>query len=150
MALAIQVIDSQVFRDTLVTIPEVTALFEWTQVPGQYKIFWEHVDDPFPLPYISLNHMIGGRLEGTEISNQYSDTIWRVVAHTANNKQAIAMANAISKLNKMAPVCTAFPGMCGITTIHEKMPIFDRYQVQNAPLFMVGGMYRLRLNLGDN
>lgn len=161
MTTSIQVIDSQVLRDTLLSIvndplaiPLVYPIRNLVPLVGssplQYKIFWEHVPTDIALPYIVLSHLVGGRKEGTDVSNKYSDTLWKVVGHTANMETALAFANAISKLDRMCPVTTGFTGVSAVAVITEKLPIFDRYQIQNAPQFMVGGMYRLRLNLGAN
>lgn len=161
MKTSIQLIDSTVLRDTLLSIvndplafPLVYPVRNLVKIVGsspiQYKILWEHVPTDLPLPYIVLSHLVGGRKEGTDVSSTYSDTLWKVVGHTADIRSAEAFAAAISKLDRMCPVTTSFVGMSAIAVISEKLPIFDRYQVQNAPQFMVGGMYRLRLNLGAN
>jgi hypothetical protein len=62
---------------------------------------------------------------------------------------ATDLANAISLLHDRAPVTTAYPEVCDVTEISEIMPIFDRYQVQNIPLFVVGGLYRSRMYIGE-
>lgn len=142
---ALQVLEATVWRDSLAAIPEVQALVTWEGVtPVQYKIFWEHVKAGVAMPYITTNHMMGSRLK----DHAYSDTTWKIVGHTGDMDTAVALADAISKLDKSDPVTTAYPGVCGVTYIEETLPIFDRYQVQNNPLFVVGAMYRIRLYLG--
>lgn len=142
---ALQVIEAQIWRDSLIAIADVRALTDLDgQMPAAYKVFWEHVRDDVPLPYISSNHIVGGKLK----DHRYSDTTWKIVGHTGDMDTATALANAIAQLDKTDPVTTAFPGVCGVIYIEETMPIFDRYQVQNVPLFVVGGLYRMRLFLG--
>lgn len=149
---ALQVIDKDVLIETLVNLtdPDNFMVYPIQDLvddgSGNYKIFWEHVNQEEELPYITLTHLMGGRLK----DNHYSDTTWKVVGHTASMNIAQDFANAISLLDHHDTIVPdQYPGVCGYTYIEEYMPIFDRYQVQNTPLFMVGGLYRLRLNLGD-
>lgn len=136
---ALQVIDKEVFAATLASLTEVTDIVST-------RIFWEHVDEDEILPYIVLTHIMGRR----DLNNAYSDTTWKIVGVTADMVEAEALANAISKLDHLDPVTSAFTGVCGYIYIEETLPIFDRFQIQNTPVLMVGGMYRLRLNLGAN
>lgn len=136
---ALQVIDKDVLVDSLASIPDVVTLVGT-------KIFWEHADADEELPYIVLTHIMGRR----DLDNSYSDTTWKIVGVTASMVTAEALANAIGQLDHLDPVTTAYVGVCGYIYIEETLPIFDRYQLQNNPLFQVGGMYRLRLNLGEN
>lgn len=152
--IASQVIEKNVLINTLLAIESpatvfpVRVLFPLPGVAGQYSVFWEHVQDDTVLPYVVVSHMMGGRYQGTSVSQAYSDTTWKIVAHTANMKKAEDYANVISMLGDRCPVVPT--GVSAVTTIQEVMPVFDRYVVQNAPQFMIGGLYRLRLNLGEN
>ncbi len=143
---ALQVIDQKVLFDTLKSISEVATLVSDGGTPPVYNIFWEHVDADQELPYIVMTHIMGRR----DLDNSYSNTTWKIVGVTASITVALAFANAISKLDHITPITTAFTNLCGYTYIEEILPVFDRFQVQNSPVFMVGGMYRLRLNLGNN
>ncbi len=156
MTLASQAIEKNVLIDTMVALelPATTFPFrEYTLLEGttdQYKIFWEHVPANVKLPYIVVQHIQGGRMQGTATSQSYSDTIWKIVANTANMAQAEAAANLISLLRNVCPDVSRYTDVTPVTTIQETMPVFDRYLVQNVPQFLVGGLYRLRLNLGAN
>lgn len=148
---AVQVIDKDTLEATLLSVMSSGEKTLIQLVSGQYKIFWEHVEDTIVLPYITMHHIMGGRRAGTPTSHTYSDTTWKVVASTSSMSNAQALANAISKLDKAAPVVPmGYSNACGYTYIEEVMPIFDRFVIQNIPLFVVGGLYRLRLNLGAN
>ena len=153
---ALQVIEKDVLIDTLIAFESpinvfpIRDLVPYPGVPNSYQIFWEHVSDGVDLPYIVVSHMMGGRYQGTAISQSYSDTTWKVVMHTADMTIAERASNAISMLGNRCAVTSRYTGVSGITTIQEVMPVFDRYVVQNIPQFMVGGLYRLRLNLGEN
>lgn len=153
---ALQVIEKGVLIDTLLSVEEpigtfpIRALVLMAGTANVYKIFWEHAPDSVELPYLVISHMSGGRYEGTDTSQKYSDTSWKIVMHTANMAATESIVNAIGLLQNLCPVCTNFPGVSVVAPLHEKAPIFDRYVVQNVPLFIVGGLYRLRLNLGAN
>lgn len=136
---ALQIIDRDVLIATLASIPEVVDLVDTS-------IFWEHADSDEALPYIMLTHIMGRR----DLDNSYSDTTWKIVGVTVDPEEAEALANAISKLDHLDPITSAFTGVCGYIYIEETLPVFDRFQIQNTPVMMVGGMYRLRLNLGEN
>jgi hypothetical protein len=136
---ALQIIDRDVLTDSLASLPDVVTLVE-------DRIFWEHVDADQPLPYIVISHIMGKR----DTFVEYSDTTWKVVGVTTDIETAELLALAISQLDRLDPVTTAYVGVCGYIYIEETLPVFDRYQLQNTPLFQVGGLYRLRLNLGDN
>lgn len=149
-----QVVEKQVLIDTLLAIETPATVFPVRDLvllagtTNQYKVFWEHVPDSVELPYIVVSHIMGGRRQGTDTSQTYSDTVWKIVLHTANMAIAEAGANAIGLLQNRCPVVTSYPLVCGVMPIQEVMPVFDRYVVQNVPQFMVGGLYRLYLNLG--
>lgn len=140
-----QLIGATVLRETLLSIPAVLPLVEWN---GQYKVFWEHVDSDVPLPYIVITHMLGG--EDNSAHSRAADMTFKVVAHSGNMNSVPDLMNAINGLHNMQPVCTTYSAIAiGYTTIEEELPIFDRYTVQNNPLFMVGGLYRLRLSIEE-
>lgn len=154
--IAAQVVEKDVLIDTLLAIEEPTSVFPIKDnfllegTTDQYKVFWEHVQADIELPYIVVSHIMGGRYQGTRVSQSYSDTVWKVVVHTADMSRASEFANMIALLGDRCPVVTSYTGVSAVTTIQETMPIFDRYQVQNTPQFMVGGLFRLMLNLGEN
>lgn len=153
---ALQTIEATIWKDTLINLVEdpeavtpvypIRELVPLVGVADEYKVYWEHVDDVNDLPYITTHHISGGRLKNPT----YSDTIWKIVGHTADIETAEALANAISLLTTTDVNVEAFAGaICPYNWVEEIMPIFDRYQTQNVPQFVVGGLYRLRLNLGD-
>lgn len=131
-----------VLRDTLKTIPEITSL---VTLKGQQKIFWQHVDDTIPMPYITTSHY----LPYGEKDPRYSDDLWLVIGHTGDMAVANQFANAISKLDTMMPDTTAFEEVCAYAPLRKSLPYFYRYQVQNRPLFKVGSIIRVRLYLGS-
>ena len=155
---AAQVIEKDVLIDTLLRLedPDNAGVFPirdlvlYEGTTDEYKVFWEHVSDSVGLPYIVVAHMMGGRYQGTATAQSYSDTTWKIAFHTSDIQSAEAMANAIALMQDACPVCSRYTGVSPVTTLQEVMPVFDRYQVQNIPQFVVGGLYRLRLNLGDN
>lgn len=143
---ALQVLDSSILIATLNSIPEIQALVTWN---GVYKVFWEHIEQNIPMPYITVHHIMGGEDQSTQ--TRASDTVWKVQATTGDMLTAKNFANAISKLNNMQPVIpVAYNSIAaGYTTIEEDLPIFDRGVVQNSPVFYVGGLYRLRLSITE-
>lgn len=155
---ALQVVEKDVIINTLLAIedPDNPGTFPFQEeflldgTTDQYKIFWEHVQDDIELPYVVASHIMGGRKQGTRTSQGYSDTVWKVTIHTADMSRAEDYANMMGMLQDQCPVTTGYTGVSGVTTIQETMPVFDRYQVQNTPLFIIGGLYRLLLNLGAN
>jgi hypothetical protein len=136
---ALQVIEKDVLSDTLASIADVVTIVGT-------KIFWEHADADEELPYIVISNMMGGR----DQDNSYSDSTWKIVGVTGSIITAQALANAISQLDHLDPVTSAYTGVCAYIYIEEKLNVFDRFQIQNTPIFNVGGFYRIRLNLGDN
>ncbi len=130
------------------TFPFKRSEFSLDGTTDQYKYFWEHVQDDVDLPYVVVSHMMGGRKQGTATSQTYSDTVWKIAVHTADMGATEDYANMIALLQDLCPVTTDYTGVSATNTLQETMPVFDRYQVQNAPMFVVGGLYRLMLNLG--
>lgn len=143
---SIQVMEVDLLTATLEGITEVANLVDWN---GQKKIFWEHVPQDVPLPYVVLVQMTGG--EDNSAQSRSSDSCWKVTLHTGDMGIAKTAANAIRKLAGVLPtIPAAYTNVCvGYTTIEEESPIFDRIQVQNVPIFMVGGTYRIRLSIGE-
>lgn len=117
---------------------------------NQYKIFWEHVQDDVELPYVVVSHIMGGRALGTTTSQSYSDTVWKIAVHSGDMSKAGTYSNIVALLQDSCPVTVGHAGVTPVNTIQETMPVFDRYQIQNVPMFVIGGLYRLMLNLGDN
>jgi hypothetical protein len=137
-----EAIEATVLSDTLKSLPSIQSLVTWQ---GQQKIFWEHVDDIVPNPYIVLKHYLGG----DERDNNYSDSWWIIYGHTASISQARLFGNAISELKGMMPVTTAYQDVCAYTKLKKTAPYFYRYQVENVPFFRSGAIIRLQLYLGS-
>lgn len=139
-----QVIDVEILTETLKSIPAIVTLVDWN---GQAKIFWEHVPQDVPLPYIVMTQMMGG--DDNSAQSKATDTCWKIVAHTGDMSATKSFANGIYKLAGLLPVVpTALASVAiGYTTIEEESPVFDRFPVQNIPVFVVGGIYRLRLSI---
>lgn len=132
----------QILRDTLVSLPSVQSLIEWN---GQLKVFWQHVDDVVPLPYIVTSYY----MPYEERDPRYCDALWQVVGHTANIETAGHIANAINELDMMYPDTSAYPDVCAYAPLRKVMPYFYRHQVQNTPIFRTGSIIRVRLYLGS-
>lgn len=138
----IDLIHIQTLIDTLKAVPGLEAKLEWN---GVTKIFWLHVDDDVPLPYITLQP-ITGATDGEFIKSEASDMVWEVVAVTADMTTALEFAEDIGQIRRAMPVTDNVPAV-GYTYITKVMPIHRRKSVQNNPIFEVGGLYRLRLSL---
>jgi hypothetical protein len=142
---ALQVIEKSILIETLLSIPEILPLVDFG---GQYKVFWEHVPQGMELPYIVVSQIMGG--DDNSAQSRASDSTYKIIATTGDMSQAEAFANAISTLHEKLPVVTRFTSIAApYTTIEETTPIFDRIQVQNIPVFMIGGLYRLRLSITE-
>lgn len=129
-------------RDSLIALPLVQAI---VPLNGGYKVFWENVPDTIEPPYITLHHFSGGY----ERDRRYYNGIWEIKGHTANLATADALEAAIDSIDYSWPVATTFPQICGYDTIDNMLPMFNRYVVKNNTLYVVAGLYRLRLNLGE-
>lgn len=135
----------QVLIDTMVanfTVDELALITENTAP----KIFWEGVGEEWDQPYIVLQIITGGDLNSGQVA--YAEMLWRVVIHTPSLATAGTMENAIHKaLARKNPVIN-FSGVSSAGEIEEVTPVTDRYQVQNVPLYVSGGIYRIRLAKG--
>lgn len=132
-----------ILRDTLKSLPSVQALVSWN---GEQKIFWQHVDDVVPLPYIVTSHYMP---YDAAKDPRYCDNLWMVVGHTANIDHARQMANAINELDAKWPDTSAFEEVCAYAPLRKVQPYFYRHQVQNVPIFRAGSIIRVRLYLGS-
>lgn len=132
-----------VLRDSIVALPPVQSLVPAST--GVYKVFWEHVNDTIPLPYITFSHFSGGY----EKDRRYWEAVYEIKGHTANIETADLMEQAIDALDYTWPNTASYPQVCGYDTIDSMLPMFTRYVVKNNSLFVVSMLYRLRLNLGD-
>lgn len=142
---ALQVIEKSILIETLKSISEVVTL---VTVDGNVQIFWEHVPQETVLPYIVVSQMMGG--DDNSAQSRASDSTYKIIATTGDMSKAEGFANAISKLHGRLPTVTRFTSIAApYTTLEETTPIFDRVQVQNIPVFMIGGMYRLRLSITE-
>lgn len=140
----LQAIERIVLRDTLLSIPAVAALVELEGAPGEYKIFWLHVEPDIALPYIVMTHLSGGWEHKT--TNRASDSIWKIVGVTSNMDTAEAMGNAIGELDGMLPVVTGVADIVTRTDLEEILPLSERKPTENTPNFAIGGYYRLCLS----
>lgn len=131
-----------VLRDTLKSLPSVQSLVTWN---GEVKVFWQHVDDVVPLPYIVTSYY----MPYAEKDPRYCDALWMVVGHTTKMDVASQLASAIHELDNVYPDTTAFEDVCAYAPLREVQPYFYRYQVQNVPNFRVGSIIRVRLYLGS-
>lgn len=139
---SIQTIGAKVFRKTLQAETDITDLV-------QSKVFWEYVPERVAMPYITTHHIVGGH--DNDAQSKAVDYIWKIVGHTADMATAITMNDAISKaLFRVMPVTTGVTDVEGYVWIEELSPVFDTHVDQGTPFFRVGGLFRLRLSLGDN
>jgi hypothetical protein len=151
-----QLVEKDVLIDTLIamqTSPGVYPLRTFLALEGaptQYKTFWEHVPDDVEMPYLVVSHIMGGRGQGSRSQQAYTDSVWKVVIYTADMTAAQTVATLVDLLQDACPLCSRYTGVSPVTTLQSTMPVFDRKQVQNVPIFAVGGLYRIRLNLGEN
>lgn len=157
MTQAAQVIEKEVLIATMINLYDAdldiypfrdTMLLANTL--DQYKIFWGHVPDDVELPYITLTRIMGGRGQGTDTTQKHTDSIWKIVVHSSDRSRVEEFANLINRLQNTCPDVSAFEGAEASTTLQETMPVDERYQVQNQPFFIIGGLYRIMLFLGEN
>jgi hypothetical protein len=134
---ATDAITAQCFRDTLLAEAAITAIVS-------DRIFWERVEEGVPLPYVTMHQITGG--DENTAQTDYVDACWKIIGHTPDLVVALALTNAIyTALKGKTPVSNA--NASGYATIEEETPVFDSYQVQNTTFNMVGGMYRIRLQI---
>jgi hypothetical protein len=139
-----QKITRQVIRDTLIANLDAGSLATITE-DSTIKIFWEDADEKWQQPFILTQTITGGDLNS---ASAYAEMLWRVVIHTPSLATAGAMENAIhNALARQTPVIN-FSDVCEAGHIEEVTPVTDRYQVQQKPLFVSGGIYRIRLTKG--
>ena len=132
-----------VLRATLLDIPDVVDLVQWE---NGAKIFWEHVPDIVPNPYIVIKHYYGGK----EKDPRYTDDVWLIFGHTADMETASKFSGAIAALDNAKANTDGFPNVCSYFRVYKTAPYFYRYQVQDRVFFRAGGLFRLRLYLGEN
>lgn len=141
-----------VLRDTMVSLPAITALIPLEIDPTQFKIFQEHVEDWVEMPYYIIQHIQGG-LEPSTPDARAMDAYFKIVIQSTEMATVILGMRALSGLDRLAPVMTSyltgnpdgFPVLRSYSTIREGVPVFERYPVQNVPYFRGGGIYRIRL-----
>ena len=140
-----QYLASQIFRDTLIANLDAGLLATITE-DSTIKIFWEDADEKWQQPFIINQIITGGDLNSAQVP--YAEMLWRVVVQTPNVATAGSMENAIHKaLARKTPVVN-FSGVTSSGEIEEVTPVTDRYQVQNVPILVSGGIYRIRLAKG--
>ena len=140
-----QYLASTILRDTLVANLDAGSLATITE-NSTIKIFWEDADEKWSQPFILNQIITGGDLNSAQVP--YAEMLWRIVVHTPNVATAGSMENAIHKaLARKNPVVN-FSGVTSAGEIEEVTPVTDRYQVQNVPILVSGGIYRIRLAKG--
>lgn len=121
-------------RSTLVAHAPLFALV------GQ-KVYAEHVPDTTPLPYVVSFHLSGGRDGNTE----YAMMRYKVQAVTADRSAAEVLRGHIHDALHFAEGVTI--GTACLVEMKEAMPVFDRFVVQNNPIFYAGGIYDVIMRL---
>ncbi len=117
---------------------------------NQVKAYLKRVPDNIPTPYIVYSRMPYGGLSRSP-HNRHSDSMWRVVAVTANWEDVPLYMEFISRLDRLEPdVSTAANVIAPVSYLEEVLPITDTTQPQNITVFEVGGIYSLRLSFGGN
>lgn len=136
-----QYLGSTILRDTLIANLDEQALITITE-KDVIKIFWEGADESWEQPFIIIELLSGGDLNSSRVA--YAEMLWRVVCHSPELATAGQLEDAIYKsLSGEDPVVN-FTDITS-TKIEEIAPVTDRYQVQNVPLFISGGVYQIRL-----
>ena len=127
-------------RDTLLSITDVTAIVNTS-------IYWEDVEDITELPYIVIAKMIGGYENTTQL--QALDTYWKVCLITADKTVALAGTQAINQLHLMALDKTNEPYLYPYGGVLKTSSIYQRDVEQNIPVFIVGGIFRIRAIINE-
>lgn len=114
---------------------------------GEYKIFWEHVEEPELIPYVCISHLsdIGdlGASQSVIIEHKY-----KVVATANRMESAVNLDKFIYQaLHRVMPNVSLFTDLTAISDIRMTMPVFDRYVIQGMPIFEVGGIFLIRLQI---
>lgn len=138
-------------RETLLTHAAIQSLVPLEGFAGQYKVFWEDIPDWVAMPYIVVSHIAGGEEDDTQVDA--IDIFMKVVGLTGDIVTASQLQNAIHLLHAQYPVSTTYaqanPSGYEWVVAYGKtrlsVPVFDRKVVQNVPVLIVGGIYRLRL-----
>ena len=142
--MSLQLIESTILRTTIIALPEMQALVELEDTPGQYKVFWEDVDEGIELPFIVISQLAGGWEHKTP--NRASESIWKIVGTTANKATAVLFAEAFGLLDRLAPDTSDFPDVYAYHWLEETLPIYERYTLENVPIIRVGGFFRICLS----
>jgi hypothetical protein len=127
------------------TLDYRTAL-AWPGVtPTVYRTFGAQVHASVPLPYVTIEHYMGGR--EFDAKSEASDSLWKICAHTEDDEAlALTLSSAIHKaLSKKWPVMGSVTDYAGYAPIELKFPYIDTYSRQNYIFYKAGGIYRLRL-----
>ena len=146
-----QVAGATVLRDTMLSIPAITAFVPLEDDASQYKIFFEHADDNIEMPYFMIQHLAGGFENHTK--QTACDAHFKIFLTTGDMVVAVSAITALSALHRLAPVMTTYATgnpdgnevLDSFSTIRETMPLFERKPVQNYVQFLGGGVYRIRL-----
>jgi len=113
------------------------------------KIFWLRAPENTVLPYVVLKCIEGGDANDSIAGRTY-EASWRVYGHTGTIANMIALKDAIySALVRVLPIIpTALANeVIPLAHLYEVLPVSDSYIVQNNPLYIVGGEYRIKLGL---
>lgn len=103
-------------------------------VVGQ-KVYAEHVPDTTALPYVVQFHLSGGQDRNTE----YAMMRYKVQGVTADRETAEVLRGLIHDALHYAEGATV--GTACLVQMNEVMPVFDRFVVQNNPIFYAGGIF---------
>lgn len=136
-----QSIHGTIFRDTLLTIPEIKALVAWGD---QYKIFWGHVPEQVDMPYIAITYLYGSD-DLQSYKSRAEDVVYSIVGVTADPLVASQLEQAIDKIHKLDPVIN-MDGVCLTNHIWRVSYYYDRSPAQNVTIIQIGGYYRLSLS----
>lgn len=139
-----------VLKSTLLANATLTALVTDTET-GIVKIYAEFAPQGIKLPYITIQHYVGG--EDNDAQSRALDMMYKVYAHTDDVATARQLEAAIAAaLHRQMPVCDAFNAQStlkveGYTWITLLYPDYVNYIVQTRMMIEIGGIYRLRLSV---
>jgi endoglucanase Acf2 len=109
-------------------------------IVGQ-NVYAEHVPDTTSLPYIVSFHLSGGQDRNTE----YAMMRYKVQGVTADRLMAETLRGHIHDALHYAEGVTI--GTACLVQMSEAMPVFDRFVVQNNPIFYAGGIFDVIMRL---
>jgi len=81
-----------------------------------------------------------------ETTSRASDSIWKVTGLTASKATAVLLAEAFGEIDRVMPDTSDYGSVEAYHWIEETLPIYERYVVENTPLYRVGGFFRICLS----